>query len=269
MNEPGIYEVNTIDIFGCPGSTVIEVRFSEDCIWPGDTDADGRVDAKDILPIGLVYGASGPPRISSADPFDWIGQKADEWLFNLPGIYSSLNANNADADGSGLVDNGDVLILQLNYDSIRPPASFSPRLIEPAYRAMAGDPPLFIGFESDSFEVGDTITGKVFLGTDSLEVFDLYGLSFDLNLPTAFLDSSYFEYSFADNWLNDDGNVDSTVIYSPQTGTADVGFTRTDQIARTGSGPIMTFNVIVEDNLDGRVEKTRMLPFIFGDELAA
>ncbi|MFT7588983.1 MAG: hypothetical protein ACI959_001197 [Limisphaerales bacterium] len=270
VTEPKTYQVITQDLFGCLGTSLVELKFSSECIWPGDADTDGKVDSKDILPIGLIYNSTGPIRNAVLDPLAWTGQAGDDWSFGLPGIYNGINAKHADADGSGVIDHGDVFALELNYDSLRADFFF-PRLSGfsdgPSLRGL-GDPPLFFEFQEDSFEVGDTITGVVHVGDGIDVVVDLYGISFDINLPMGLLDSSFFQYSFDTSWLNDDGNVDTTLTFSPQTGSVDVGYTRTDQIARTGSGPIMTFDVIVVDNLDGRVEKTRQLPFFFQDDLA-
>ncbi|MEW5766330.1 MAG: right-handed parallel beta-helix repeat-containing protein [bacterium] len=74
-------------------------------IWPGDTNNDGYVDAKDILPIGMYWKVSGKPRASATT--QWIGQSMIGW--------STVAATYADANGDGVVDAKDVLSVGLNW----------------------------------------------------------------------------------------------------------------------------------------------------------
>ena len=100
-------------------------------------------------------------------------------------------------------------------------------------------------------------------------VTNLYGYSFDLILPFAFIDTTYFEIDHSDSWLNDDPSF--KIEYHrlvPLGGFVDIAYTRTDSMERTGSGELFKFKVVVEDNLDGRLTKERTLHFDFTDVLA-
>ena len=267
VNLPGSYSVVVTDPAGCSAEGEIRLFFDTTCVWPGDADRNNRVEARDLLPIGLAFITSGPPRSFPGDPFLFIGQAAPDWVQEFSGVYSGLNYKHADTDGSGVIDGNDTVGLRVNYGLQVPVGSFADARFTVLERAMA-DPPLSVTFASDSFEVGDTIRGQVVTGDTLLPVSSLYGISFHLLLPTAFIDESYLNIDFTDAWLDDDGNVTAFAQYTPGSGYADIGFSRTDQVGRSGIGTLLDFAIVVEDNLDGRVEKTRMLPFGFDYLLA-
>jgi len=67
-------------------------------VFPGDTDDDGAVDERDVLPLGRYWLQTGPPRPS---PYvDFAVQPAHSWI--------DVHATYADADGDGKVDSLDV-----------------------------------------------------------------------------------------------------------------------------------------------------------------
>ncbi|MEW5767285.1 MAG: Ig-like domain-containing protein [bacterium] len=74
-------------------------------VWPGDTNNDGYVDARDVLPIGLYWNRTGSAR--SGASISWTGQSVLAW--------SPTAAAYADANGDGTVNASDVLILGLNW----------------------------------------------------------------------------------------------------------------------------------------------------------
>ncbi|MDI6793681.1 MAG: T9SS type A sorting domain-containing protein, partial [bacterium] len=76
-------------------------------VWPGDTNNDGAVDARDILPIGLYWKAQSQPRESASSR--WVSQPAVAW--------EVTGAAYADANGDGIVDARDVLPIGMNWHS--------------------------------------------------------------------------------------------------------------------------------------------------------
>jgi hypothetical protein len=78
-------------------------------VWPGDTNDDGVVDARDLFPIGIFFGLEGPPRSSAS--LKWNAQEAPDWDDN--------RAARADADGNGRVDAEDVRALVENWERSR------------------------------------------------------------------------------------------------------------------------------------------------------
>ncbi|MDI6791582.1 MAG: Ig-like domain-containing protein [bacterium] len=89
-------------------------------VWPGDTNNDGQVGAKDVLPIGLYWKSTGTARTSAQT--SWIGQQATAW--------SPVAATYADANGDGIVDAKDVLAVGLNWHKTHTVYSSAPALAE-------------------------------------------------------------------------------------------------------------------------------------------
>ena len=73
-------------------------------VWPGDTDHNGRVDERDILPIGLYFGLQGPPREDAQ--LNWNRHLARPVLGES--AWEPYATVYVDADGSGLIDANDV-----------------------------------------------------------------------------------------------------------------------------------------------------------------
>ncbi len=270
VNSPGNYSASVSTLAGCSALAKIKLLFDADCVWPGDADLSRRVEARDILPIGLAAGRTGPPRSSGGIPaLTFIGQPAPDWPLSFTGVYEGLNYKHADVDGNGVINPLDVNGIELNYGLDVPSDLLEGGRWAEFERASSSDPPLYIVFDQDSVEAGDTLRGTVLSGTALEPVSNLYGYGLNLELPMAFLDSTYFDIDFSTSWLDDDGDVSSFHQFVPTQGFADIGYTRTDQTGRSGSGPLFNFGVIVVDNLDGaRVTKTRQLPFHFQDLLA-
>ncbi len=86
-------------------------------VWPGDTNNDGRVDARDVLPIGLHFGKTGPRR-PNASPL-WSAQSVVCW--------EPEAATFADAGGSGRVGSEDVLPIGLNFGKTHSAATLALR----------------------------------------------------------------------------------------------------------------------------------------------
>ena len=77
-------------------------------VWPGDTNNDGKVDASDLLPIGLYYGQS---RGVNNSGIQWQGYIRSPWQAdgNTPRRVF------ADANGDGVINAHDVLAIGFNY----------------------------------------------------------------------------------------------------------------------------------------------------------
>ncbi len=77
-----------------------------DTIYPGDSNNDKDVDARDLLPIGRFYRQLGSPRINAS--LNWSPQ-------TLSGAFLPIEAAYADCDGNGTVDSRDVLGIIQNW----------------------------------------------------------------------------------------------------------------------------------------------------------
>ncbi|MEM7106333.1 MAG: T9SS type A sorting domain-containing protein [Bacteroidota bacterium] len=87
-----------------------EAVCTDDCVWPGDANANGIVNYLDFLPIGIGYSESGLPR--SATSSSWTPKNATNWQQVHPG---ELNFKHLDAFGDGNVGEEDVIIVHDNY----------------------------------------------------------------------------------------------------------------------------------------------------------
>jgi len=87
-------------------------------VWPGDTRDDGRVSIIDILPIGRFWDKRGDER----------QPQTAEWQAGLTPIagWSPQEAAFADADGSGVVDKDDVLVIANNWGKTHTDGNLAP-----------------------------------------------------------------------------------------------------------------------------------------------
>lgn len=98
--------------------------FSDAIVYPGDTDANGKVEASDVLYCGLAFGRSGPIRQNASTL--WTPQQATDWSNSI----LSVNGKNQDCNGDGTIDNLDLEVIANNFDSISP-AYDGPILVNP------------------------------------------------------------------------------------------------------------------------------------------
>lgn len=176
-------------------------------VYRGDANDDGIVDERDILPLGVHYLRTGPPR--SHDDKNWELEFAQPW--------TPREATHADCDGNGIIDSNDVCaileffdreipakraLLEMDYSSLQSVhpdirASLARALINcgigsPAARARLlealssptnADAPLPASFRLDQnypnpFNAGTTIRFVTEdAGTVELVIFDLLGRS--------------------------------------------------------------------------------------------
>jgi hypothetical protein len=156
-------------------------------VWPGDTNNEGVVNQADILPLGLFWGSSGPPRANAS--IQWIAQSASPW--------TPENAAYVDANGDGVVNQADVLPIGFNWGQIHTPVSNS----EPEEIAEDIKKPNVQTLKMNirDNEKQNQISWVEFVVVD---VSNLFGISFEmLYSPTTYVDSIVVEES---SWLGDD-----------------------------------------------------------------
>jgi len=133
-------------------------------VWPGDADNDGDVDEADILPIGLYFGKTGPSRPGAPD-LSWKAQPC-------PAPWTPEQAAYADCDGNGVIDQGDVLGIGLNWHKTHAAALAASLALEPAPAASSRIFPL-----ADSAAAPGQL---IYMAVKVEEVQDLFGLAFKL-----------------------------------------------------------------------------------------
>ena len=93
-------------------STLAYSQCTDDCVWPGDLNANGVVNALDALAIGFAIDATGPARADMNT--DWQPLEADDWGQVLPSLGTDFK--HIDADGDGLVEENDQFTISVNYE---------------------------------------------------------------------------------------------------------------------------------------------------------
>lgn len=173
-------------------------------VYPGDTNNDKIVNQADVLPIGLYFNKTGPVRTNASLAF--TGQMAFPWA--APEVSTF-----ADANGNGIVNQADVLVLGLNWAKTH---------TAPA-RGIA--PPVLS--KSAPLQLSTAISGEGRIGEDFyVEVRaegadDLFGAAFELFYSGTGAEPLTVE---ATDWLGDD------VLFLPnidrRAGKISLGLTR-------------------------------------------
>jgi len=136
-------------------------------VWPGDTDNNGIVNQADVLPVGLHWQQSGPPRAVIGCGFS--GQPATPWT--IP------NATYADANGNGIVNQAEVLCIGLNWQkmhSASQPVVAAKTLL---FKTTAATPPLKAVL-SDPQTADNEADVVIVVGDSANPVVNLFGVSF-------------------------------------------------------------------------------------------
>ncbi len=217
--ESGTYILKITDWCGETGEDTTEVMLSYDCIWPGDTNDDGQVNMKDILPVGRSAGLVAVPR--SGASILWEGQTAP------PDILDGANSY-ADADGNGIVDSTDILVIEDNYGNIHGEPSTEPTLSFLVPPVASLRPVL----ESASiFNGNDSLELSIILANELTFPFSSYGIAYSLEHG-----SNFTEVDFSNSWLGDDNSALLTLDVDDNGNRTDIAITRTDQLDFEGAG---------------------------------
>ena len=219
-----------------------------DCVWKGDTNGDGKVNVRDLFPIGLFMGAEG--NLRDTDPSNWLGLDCDDWQENQG--FSGNNLKHVDCDGNGIINAADTMAISDHYDNIH---TIIPQSVN-AVKAF----PLYILTNQDTVAAGDWLYLEIGVGDASNPVIDLTGLSYSLQFPPELIDSSSLIHEFyTESWF---ANASSSLQMDKQPieGKLDAGFTRIGGKGASGYGIVAKCDFIVEDDLDGLKLKSDILP---------
>jgi len=261
-SESGSYEVsltvwsNDTQLCLSTSSKTVEVWISDDpceqldCVWPGDTNADGVANLEDILNIGLEFGMSGPARDTVCG--GWYGHPAMDWDEST---VEGVNLKHGDCNGDGIINLSDLPFtsnLSESYTNLENGISF----------AESDGPPIKLNFNVDTVYITDatettTITAELLLGSSIVPIEEVYGVVLYLNFPGQYIDSSsqvsvdYYQNSF----FGDNEEVISRAVDMSEQGQVDIAFARNNGIGVTGQGRVGTVSFIIDaDIIDGREE---------------
>ncbi len=153
-------------------------------VYPGDANNDKVVDARDILPIGRYFGATGAARPGASTT--WSAQ-------TLSTAWTKADAWYADCNGNGTVDGTDVTVIISNWRATHtsaPPAGIDKRAVcEELLRAIDTQP------NSDAMvQIRNAITSYL---RDQLGV--LYTFALEQNYPNPFNPTTSISFSLSES----------------------------------------------------------------------
>jgi len=239
--QSGIYIIEVQDWCDNWSADTLTVGLSERCIWPGDTNNDGKVTAVDVLPIGQAFGSTGPAR---TDAGIWDGQANPDW--------ADEDLAYADANGDGTVDSMDLQIVYDNYgqthgaeglglsSATAPGSGFS------ASGYVADTPPdaylCLVPDENSLFNVDNDIVFNVELTEKSGISLECYGIAYTIKH-----DGDIASTDFSEAWLGANGTPDELLIFEQNApGRLDIAQSREDQANVIGGGVVSEI-LILED----------------------
>lgn len=253
VSDSFTYRINAYDEFGMLAATsnvatVLIIRSElpsddclSDCVYPGDANRDGSVNADDLLYIGIGYGFSGIPRLDTEQGNEWQPHAADDWAADLGG----LNFKHFDCNGDGTIDDADIESIILNY-GMSHLADLSTLTSVPVDTA-----PINISLQilnTSAVEEGDTVAADIVLG-DATELISVYGLSFSLSFNAN--DGNTAQIEFMPSFVGIDTNT-VNIQKNYGTGRIDAALSRVNHTQAQGSGTIARVSFVMENFLEGK-----------------
>ena len=232
---------------------------SNDCVLPGDLNADGIVNSVDLLPLGLHIGAQGPARTDKSTQFE--PHLAADWDMSLI-QGSSTNLKHHDANGDGILTEKDVQAIVANYGQVNHLIPYSAPALSKGINVKANR----VTPSKEDIPVGDPIPAgtlieiEIALGEEGGQELDLYGFTFPFKMGgKSFIDPASLKVTFHDDsWAA--LNSPTLTLQKEVAGTnadqvnIDFAFTRTSKTDVSGMGKLATVGfVIVEDFIDIRL----------------
>ena len=210
------------------------------CVWPGDFNADGLVNMKDLLSFGLNVGQNGEAR-DDLNSTTWTGFSSNNWEYLDQTLRTDLK--HLDADGNGFVTTDDMSAFQENYGK-------QSKLISKDVLAIT-ETPLILSTTQTEVDSGEWLYLDVSLGDDTNPYIDFYGLTFKFNINEDLIDEESTCFTMNDDaWISYDSPV-FDVMKQTSPGNLSFGITRLTLDPVSGSGPIATLKFIVEEELNG------------------
>lgn len=228
-----------IDVVELPNPQSDTLCAGKECVWSGDANQDGRVDVRDILPIGLCMGEVGQSRLNGS--VAWYGQYANNWN-NIFSDNLGFNAKYVDTDGNGKVTSLDTLAIRQFYGKYH---NLTP---EPT-QAIYGLPFYIEAPDFNNIQPGDVLYAPIHLGNDTFPAIDAYGLAFGIDYDPALFESVKVIFSDT-SWMGYNSPILS-MEHKPFDGKLDAGYTRTSGISASGYGKIGVVEFIVTDDVIG------------------
>jgi len=251
--ESGFYTITVTDKCGQSSSKNVLVALNDqDCIRPGDMNADGKVNVEDVIYYGLHYGDCGFEREDQG--IDWRNYSGLDWGSSL---FSNENVDmkHADCNGNGCVDLADWEAFRVNWLKEHNQNNYPSIMLDNAVTGLS------LNLVPNEEETVSSLNGQVVnlimdLNVESDKGYDLplyagyvvYDLD-DIEQQIGQISRAYqpscgnlspcFNISEQISWLTD-GSIDhvSHQYFDPVTKEFKIAFTRLDQQNRVSRGRI-------------------------------
>jgi hypothetical protein len=210
-----------------------------ECIWEGDTDNNGIVNVKDILPIGRFAGNSGSARNEFSN--NWLGLNGTNWE-NETGI-ANFDLKHVDSDGDGNITDTDSLSIVGNYNKLHN-LYFNGEIEQSKF-------PIYISTDQTEVDSGEVLILYINAGDEQYVAKDITGLSYILQIEPEFVDSASLHHLFyMDSWLVGTG---ASMQMSDQvyTGQVEAAISKVGDHKVSGVGKIGRCDFIIEDDFIG------------------
>lgn len=228
---------------------LLEAQCTDDCVWPGDMNANGIANNLDFLSLGFSYQATGPARANQSTM--WEALDADDWPGTLPAL--GVNYKHSDTDGNGIIDELDRLPISINYNQT------NDNFIGLLGSNLQGNDLFAVLVDSISSPAGSLVF-DVHLGTESDPINDMYGIGFQIKMDTQYVENVIVD--FTDCWL---GIPDELLTYEKFSDEIDheaIAITRFDGNSVAGFGKIARVEIVITDVILGlQTDTTACLPF--------
>lgn len=210
------------------------------CVYPGDANNDGLVNANDLLFVGIGYGFEGPPRFLLSNIFSPM------WASDWPLSIDNLNFRFFDCNGDGTIDTNDASTIEQNYDMTHLASTSIAPLPFPV--ASGGDMSLSVEIENESVAIGDTVVADLILSNAGSNL-SIYGLAFSLFHNA--VDSNTARIEFLNSFIGDDSNTLS-IQKNRGNGQIEAAITRINHLQASGSGVFAKVSFVMEDIVEGK-----------------
>jgi Secretion system C-terminal sorting domain len=238
----GTYTVTVTDnVTGC---SVSQSKTLTTCVWSGDTDTSGVVNANDLLNIGLAFGERGQSRVycdsGSIYCMNWQPNYVPFWSKQTA---TGVNYKHIDADGNGVINHKDTLAITYNWQKTRNVRGNGNPL-----EVRGAAPPIFV--QTGRVVEGQWASFPIMLGDATNVANGIYGLAFSINYDASVIDASTVYLTYNQNWL---GSGDNVVRISKNfNGSIEAAVSRTNQQNASGNGQIATLNFKMKAGTMGR-----------------
>lgn len=220
-----------------------------ECVWPGDTNGDGKANLEDMINVGVGFGIEGPTRADVSNY--WEAYPAQDWdSYNEEGI----NYKHFDCNGDGVIGLNDIPAIQNNYVKLTDGVSIA---------NVDHGVPISLSFDVDTVVITDEnqhleINAGLNLGNSDIPMDEVYGVVLYLTYQESYVDASQavrFNYN-DDSFLGDVNSVIPLARNIPEHGQTDIVMTRRVANNISGQGRVASLKFIIEsDIIDGRAER--------------